>query len=126
VLPKPLQYAVRIAEANETYIKWRLGSVIIKGGSVLSVGQSKLNCHPGLCDFDQIGIRERVSVHAEEDAIKRCGNPKGATVYVARIGRNGKVGLAEPCKRCKRMLTDAGVKRVIYTINSHNFDVWPS
>ena len=121
-----MQYAVRIAEANDTYNKWKLGSVIIKGGSVLSVGQSRLNCHPGLCDFDQLGIRERVSVHAEEDALKRCGNPKGAILYVARIGRNGYVGMAEPCARCKRMITQAGIKRVAYTINDHNFGFWPS
>ena len=89
-----MDLAFKIAESNETYGKWRLAAVIVKGGSVLSVGQSKLHSNPAHCDFEMPGIRERVSVHAEADALSRCGSPKGAVLYVARIGRNGKPAIS--------------------------------
>jgi deoxycytidylate deaminase len=91
---------------------------------VLAVGQSRLNSDPGLCDFDQIGIRKRVSLHAEEAAIKRCGNPHRATLYVARIGRNGKIALAKPCKDCRKLLTKSGIRRVFYTVDPNTYSVW--
>ena len=92
---------------------------------MLSVGQSRLRCNPAHCDFDVLGVKERVSVHAEQDALSRCGDPKGAILYVARIGRSGNVGLAKPCGSCQRKLIKAGVKRVYYTVDAEHFDVWP-
>jgi len=114
-----------VAESNDTYPKWRLSAVIVKGGAVLSVGQSKLRTNPAVCDFDEPGVRERVSIHAEMDALKRCGNPKGAVIYVARIGRSNDIGLAKPCRSCQKKLIAAGIKRVVYTINNVEYGVWP-
>ena len=106
------------------YPKWSLGATIVRSGNVLSVGQSKLNSDPGLCDFDQIGIRERVSVHAEEAALRRCANAHRATLYVARIGRNGKVALAKPCKRCRKLLSENDIRRVYYTVSPNEYSLW--
>ncbi len=122
---KWLNTTIKIAESNNTYIKWRLAAIITKGGSVQSVGLSKLRSNPAVCDFDMPGVRERVSLHAEMDALKRCGNPKGATIYIARIGRSGKVGLAKPCSHCQNALINAGIKKVIYTINGIEYGSWP-
>ena len=99
--------------------------MIVKGGNVLAVGQSKLRTNPANCDFEVPGVRERVSQHAEIDALTRCGNPKGAVVYVARIGRSGNIRLAKPCKSCQRKLIEAGVKRIVYTVDDFTFDLWP-
>ena len=97
----------------------------MKGGSVLSVGQSKLRTNPANCDFDVPGTRERVSEHAEMAALRRCGNPKGASLFVARIGRNGKVAMAKPCSRCRDSLIEAGIKKVFYTVLPEKFETWP-
>lgn len=120
-----MDLAIKIAESNDTYEKWKLACVIVKGGSVLAVGQSKLRCNPAHCDFEMPGIRERVSLHAEADALSRCGNPKGATLYVARIGRAGHVRLAKPCKGCQEKLLDAGIKKVYYSISETDVGTWP-
>lgn len=40
----------------------------------------------------------------------------GATVYVARRSPAGQPRLAKPCAACERVLRDAGVRKVIYTI----------
>ena len=120
-----MDLAIKIAEANYDYPKWRLAAVIVKGGSVLSVGQSKLHSNPAHCDFEMPGIRERVSVHAEADALSRCGSPKGAVLYVARIGRNGKPANSKPCHRCQKAILDAGVKRCYYLDENGVIAVWP-
>lgn len=78
-----------------------------------------------MCDFDEPGVRERVSLHAEMDALKRCGNPKGAVIYVARIGRSNDVALAKPCNACQKALIAAGIKRVYFTISNNEFSTWP-
>lgn len=116
---------MKAAEANDTYPKWRLAAVIVKGGSVQSMGLSKLRSNPAVCDFTEHGVRERVSVHAEIDALKRCGNPKGAVLYIARIGRSDNIAMAKPCKHCQKALVNAGIKRVVYTINNVEYGVWP-
>lgn len=55
-------------------------------------------------------------VHAEEAAITAAGSrAKGATVYVARVGRDGLPALSKPCKRCERRLARVGVAKVIWT-----------
>lgn len=111
--PRHLNTAIKIAEANERYDKWKFGSLIIKGGAVKSVGISKLHTHPSVASDEHLSD---LSTHAEEDALNRCGSPKGSTIYVARIGRNGNPALARPCTECRNILIEAGVRRAIYTI----------
>ena len=121
-IPKHLQRAIRHAWENETYPKFRMAAVVVKGGSVLACGHNKLNTDPALvADSDR--SLHKVAVHAEADALKQCGNPKGSTVYVARIGRNGKVGMARPCCRCQTQLINAGVTRAVYTISENEYGV---
>lgn len=117
---KNLDYAIKIAEANDAYPKWRFGAIITKGGSLRSVGLNKLHTKASIASDEHL---EDLSTHAEEDALRRCGNPKGATIYVARVGRNGKPALAKPCEHCEPMLRNAGVKRVIYTIGPKEYGV---
>lgn len=117
-VPKQLKTAVKIAEANDQYEKWRFGSLIVKGGAVRSVGISKLHTHPSIASDEHLGD---ISTHAEEDALRRCGSPKGATMYLARVGRNGLPAMAKPCKVCEDLLVDARIKRVIYTIGPKEF-----
>lgn len=124
ILPRHLEAAVRLAHENDMYPKWSLGAVVVRGGNIIAMGQSKLNTDPGLCDFEQIGIRERVSVHAEESALKRCGNPRRATLYVARVGRNGKIGLAKPCQKCAKLIESHQIRRVYYTVSPDTYAVW--
>lgn len=122
--PRHLRPAIQIAISNTQYDKWRVGAVVVRGGNIIAMGQSKLNTDPGLCDFEQIGIRDRVSVHAEESALKRCGNPRRATLYVARVGRNGKVALAKPCQKCAKLIEAHQIRRVYYTVSPDTYAVW--
>lgn len=122
--PRFLEIATKLAESNIDYPKWPLGAVCVKGGSVLSFGQSKLKTDPRVCDLDLVAHNLALSIHAEEDAIRRCGNPKGATLFVSRVGRNGNIGIAKPCKKCQRLIRRNGIKRVYYTVDNSTYSVW--
>jgi tRNA(Arg) A34 adenosine deaminase TadA len=119
-MPKHLLTAIKVAEANENYPKWQLGSVIIKGGSTRAVGMNRLHTKASVASDEHL---HRLATHAEEDALKRCGVPHGATIYVARIGRNGKVAMARPCQRCRLVLKGSGIKRAVYTITPTDYGV---
>lgn len=108
-----LDVAVRLAESSE--VSFKHGAVIVKGGSVQSVGVNKWK-NPMKPDFPPADYDPTVSVHAEIDALSRCGDPRGATIYVARVNKSGEERMSRPCIDCEKALIKAGVKKVIYTL----------
>lgn len=119
MLPRFLEIAIKIAESNEHYDKWRHGAIIVRGGRVLSVGQNKLK--------NSVQVYEEsnpcVSVHAEVDAIKRCKDTRNATLYVARYAPSGAANSA-PCHACRRMAAQHQIKRIIYSIDNHDYGIY--
>jgi len=89
--------------------QWRVGAAIVRGGSLLSTGFNRYRNSPKQVDL------EGVSYHAEEVALRRAGDPSGATIYVARITRSGNLAMARPCKRCMSMLQNSGIRYFVYT-----------
>lgn len=53
------------------------------------------------------------SAHAEVRCLRKAS--KGSIIFVARIGRNGKIGLAKPCPNCETALRNKGMSKVFYT-----------
>lgn len=89
------------------------GAVIVRGGSVISVGINKNRNHPTVVSSEH--IKTHCSVHAEVDAIRKVKNAKGATIYVARVNKSGGDLLSRPCDRCHKAIKDAGIRKVVYT-----------
>ena len=115
-----LELAVKIAEANFAYPRWRLGCVIKKGGAVQAVGWSVWKSDPEVLDD-----HSNCSVHAEVHALKQMRySASGCVMYVARILRSGGPGLAKPCETCQSVIAAAGVKRVLFTVDSQTHGVW--
>lgn len=56
-----------------------------------------------------------ISYHAEEVVLSRAGDPRGATIYVARLTKSGSMGMAKPCERCQQLLLENGVCTVVFT-----------
>ena len=111
-----LNLAMKVAEPSEC--NHRHGAVIVRGGSVLSVGMNKWRNEVALINqLHAEGRSTNISVHAEVDALSRVADPRGATIYVARVNRNGAPRLSKPCSSCARALKDAGISKIIYTIN---------
>ena len=109
-----LDQAVRIAENSEC--QKRHGAILTSGGRVLGIGVNTNRNDPAIIGDAQLAY----SVHAEVAALRAWGgtNLKNATIYVARIGRNGDPMMSKPCVKCQEALKAAGVKKVVYTIDN--------
>lgn len=112
-----LNLAQRAAESSECV--QRHGAIIVRSGSVLSIGINKWrNKLTPTEDIFKNGRRCDLSVHAEVDALSRVANPAGATLYVARVRKDGRPALSKPCMQCDEAIREAGIIKVIYTIDN--------
>lgn len=75
----------------------------------MSTGYNRYRNNPAL-----VGANA-VSYHAEEMAIMRAGDPRGATIYVARITKGGLIAMSKPCQKCQELLLENGVCTVVFT-----------
>jgi deoxycytidylate deaminase len=100
------------------YTKWRMGAVLVKGGRVIAAGSNVLRNEPSLAGLPI----EECSVHAEAAALQKVSK-LGGTMYVARISRSGHQSLARPCKRCRKLLIEAGIRTVVWTIDEESFGI---
>lgn len=109
-----LNFAAKVALSSD--LAQRHGSVITKNGKPISTGINKqknvdINTPHG------INAPDYFTVHAEADAISHYPNSlKGATLYVARINKNGEERYSRPCENCAKLIAKHGIRTVIYTI----------
>lgn len=107
---KWLDVAIKIAGSSEQ--RQKHGCIIISSGNPIAVGINKYKNSPDTIK-DMPGIYSR---HAEQDAIARAGMAaKGATIYVARVSRQGLPMLSRPCFNCHKAIVDAGITKIVYT-----------
>lgn len=98
--------AIKAAESSEH--RTRVGATLVVAGRVVSVSNRLRNAGKVAEYPDQ-------SVHAEARAVLRAyRNGRGGTIYVARLGRRGRLLASHPCKICAPFLREAGVKRVVW------------
>ena len=113
-----LKIASHYAELFSGCTKVRVGAVIVKNDSVISLGTNRT--FPSLCKTargclrvekygDNAKEHRRPSdcraIHAEMDAISQhSGDIHGATIYVTRY----------PCEACARAIVAAGIRTVVY------------
>ena len=89
------------------------GAVIVKGGRVIATGVNKERNHPLIVSSEH--IKTHCSVHAEVDALKKAGDVRGATMYVARVNKTGQERNSRPCKYCYANIKKSGIKKIVYT-----------
>ena len=117
---KFLKLALRRIDGEEYNkdVQHRHAAVIVKAGRVLSVGRNRDKTHPDSVGVDDDGELFTRTIHAEMDAILKVKNKehlKGATIYVARKGRNQKPGMSCPCKMCQGLISKYGLKKAVFT-----------
>lgn len=105
--------AIKVASTSN-YSRWYMGALVVKGGAVLSSAVNSAKNHPTLMTPADIE-NGRGSYHAEIAALRGCGDPSGATIYIARVTPTGLVGCAHPCSNCMKNLIDADVKQIVFT-----------
>ncbi len=62
------------------------------------------------------------SSHAEARALRKAG--RGATLIVARVKKDGSLGSALPCARCRSLIKSKGVVRVWYSNTLGRFSAY--
>ena len=133
-------YYLDIAETvleRGTCLRRNFGAIIVKNDQIVSTGyvgapRGRKNCiDMGVCVREQNNIPrgERYelcrSVHAEANAIIHASRDAmiGSTLYL--VGKDAKTGEyvenACACAMCKRMIINAGIKKVIVRNNKEKF-----
>lgn len=102
---------MKVAEASD--VTHRHGAVIVKSGKPVSLGVNKWRNREMI--MRELDYNPNLTVHAEIDALSRVSDPRGAVVYIARVGKHGDEKFSRPCNNCAKALAAAGVKTVIYT-----------
>ncbi|MBN2330572.1 MAG: cytidine deaminase [Candidatus Aenigmarchaeota archaeon] len=131
--PEKTEYYLNIAREvslRSTCLRRRFGAVILKDDQIISTGyvgapRGAPNCLDiGKCPREEAKIPagERYelcrSVHAEANAIinaARAGvSVLGGTLYLyGENVKDGSIAEARPCKMCKRMIINAGIRQVV-------------
>ncbi len=127
-----LNYYLDIAEAvleQGTCIRRKFGAVIVKNDEIISTGyvgapRGRANCHElGYCKRERFNVPKGQryelcrSVHAEANAIISASRSEmiGSDLFLAchDAGTDKLYGDVEPCSMCKRLIINAGIRRVI-------------
>ena len=103
------------AALKSNHGKFRVGSAILKGSSVISTGYNCRKTHP------KSNTRYH-SQHGETRCLRSAASydVHGSDIFVARVTPGGKLGMARPCEPCLEVLRKAGIRRAIYTDRSGN------
>lgn len=90
--------------------RFMVAAIVVKSGRVLSVGANRWRCPTKI-------LEAGMTYHAEVQALKGVSfiQARGATLYIARKGRNGKPSMARPCDSCWAYILDHHVRQVVYT-----------
>lgn len=87
-------------------------------GRIISMGKnSYVKTHPLQAKFaNQVGLHEKIFLHAEVDALVKLKDWKKAhKIVVTRFGNSGEPLLAKPCPVCQRAIEMAGINYIEHT-----------
>lgn len=109
-----LAKASKLAESSTN--TYRHGAIVVKNGTIVAMGINRSVNNPDQVQFPKL----QASVHAEVAALIACRKTdlRGATIYVARICKDGSQAMSKPCINCQKALVERGIKKVYYTIDS--------
>jgi len=107
--------------AQKSTCVYQLGAVLFKGGNVINVGFNKTGTN--ILQYRKRHLHYVGNVHAEIDAILGVSKEeaKKCDLWVVRIISNGNFALAKPCIMCREILSEMGIKRIFYSVESNPF-----
>jgi len=115
---------VAIEECKKSNMTQKMSAVIFKDKNILSLGHNRLVSPSPNPQLQYLGVPYPYSIHAEVDAILNYEghrrNLRSASIFIFRQRKiKGKitVGLAKPCKCCKKVIRSAEIQKVFWTEN---------
>jgi deoxycytidylate deaminase len=105
--------------------KFRVGAVLTKGNSIMGLGCNDMSkSHPLMTEYSRGTRKPLIRVHAELAAC-RGWKPdevdKRFSLYIFRVRKDGTQGLAKPCDTCFRIIQEAGVHRIYFSLDDAGF-----
>lgn len=96
--------------ANKSdHVQHRIGSCVVKKGKIVSFGWNQRKTHSK-------SLHPYRNLHAETHAILSTKEDlTGASIYVFRENRQGRLACSKPCKYCEEMIRSKGIKKIYYT-----------
>lgn len=90
--------------AKNSLFNHKLGTIIIKGGRIIAKGTNNYT----------------TGIHSEVCAIGKQWRSKlrGTTIITARTRLQQPYGLAKPCPKCRKLIEECGIDKIIYTTNN--------
>lgn len=106
-----LRLALRAARLSGL-TKYHVGAALFKKNRLISMGWNIRKTHPK-CPTS-------LSQHAEFNVMIGLSREeiRGATLFVARIGKGGSPRIAKPCDECRKFLSMLNLGRIFYTNRS--------
>ncbi len=130
--PSKDEYYLGIARAvaeRSTCLRRKYGAIVVKNDAIVSTGyngpaRGVVNCLEVGCVKDESNLPhgqaydDCPAVHAEENSITNAARNGvsvfGGSLYIVGVDGEGKTVMSIPCNRCKRILINAGIKRVVF------------
>ncbi len=84
----------------------KIAAAIVRGGSIIKVGWN------------------HSFIHAEHSVLNRAwrSDVEGTTLLVIRVRKDGSLGMAKPCHLCMSRLSQAGIKKIIFSNNDGSLE----
>lgn len=103
----------------KTRVKQNITAIVYdKKGRIIGMGKnSYVKTHPLQARIaSQVGLHEKIYLHAEIDALVKCRDwTKAHKIVVTRFGNSGEPLLAKPCPVCQRAIEMAGINYIEHT-----------
>jgi deoxycytidylate deaminase len=99
--------------------RYRIAAAVLdKQGRVLSIGtNSYVKTHPRQAEYaKKVGAYDKSWLHAEVSALVKVKSGVPYKIVVVRVGNDGELRLAKPCKVCEMAIKQAGIKVIEYTM----------
>ena len=115
-----LAYKSALAYDYDPSLEFWLCAVLVKGGSVLSIGYNQRETHALIDAYRASEFCN--TMHAEVDAVLKARKKirlEGCKIYVIRLRRDKTLGMARPCAMCRACMSAYGIKKMFYTLDEH-------
>lgn len=111
--------------ATSNFEKYRVGCIAVLKNRIIAASPNKLKTHPTQAEFDKFRnfnstdyMKNMHSLHAEIaclKSIKRDIRYKDLELYIVRVCRSGRLGLARPCSACMPFIRELGIRKIYYS-----------
>ena len=126
-IKKYLNFAIDISKQS-TVQRARLGAVLVSHNKIVNASPNLEKTHPmqahlnKLRGFDPMGSGERNILHAEIATLLKSRDLDiewdKSMLFMARLKKNGDLGLARPCNACMGLIKQYGIKNIYYTTDN--------